>query len=128
MGIQQILKSRRIIVTVPDRRKAEAVRNALEGPVTPRRPASILQQHENCFIFLDEPAASLLIAISTEMLLSADGLGSYIVRAQESFRIADGMAALLFIAFLSLAINGAAGWLDHRLLEWNYLRRASGDS
>jgi len=62
MSIQQILKSRRIIVTVPDRRKAEAVRNALEGPVTPRCPASILQQHENCFIFLDEPAASLLIA------------------------------------------------------------------
>ncbi len=62
MSIQQILKSRRIIVTVPDRRKAEAVRNALEGPVTPRCPASILQQHENCFIFLDEPAASLLVA------------------------------------------------------------------
>lgn len=62
MGIQQILKSRRIIVTVPDRRKAEAVRNALEGPVTPRCPASILQQHENCLIFLDEPAASLLVA------------------------------------------------------------------
>ncbi len=60
MSIQQILKSRRIIVTVPDRRKAEAVRNALEGPVTPRCPASILQQHENCAIFLDEPAASLL--------------------------------------------------------------------
>jgi glucosamine-6-phosphate deaminase len=60
MSIQQILKSRRIIVTVPDQRKAEAVRNALEGPVTPRCPASILQQHENCDIFLDEPAASLL--------------------------------------------------------------------
>lgn len=64
MSIQQILKSRRIIVTVPDRRKAEAVRNALEGPVTPRCPASILQQHENCAIFLDEPAASLLAANS----------------------------------------------------------------
>ena len=62
MSIQQILKSRRIVVTVPDRRKAEAVRNALEGPVTPRCPASILQQHENCLIFLDEPAASLLVA------------------------------------------------------------------
>ncbi|MFO1168340.1 MAG: ABC transporter permease subunit [Rhodoblastus sp.] len=73
-------------------------------------------------------AASLLIAISTEMLLSADGLGSYIVRAQESFRIADGMAALLFIAILSLAINSAAGWADHRLLAWHYLRRDSGDS
>ncbi len=64
MGIRQILKSRRIIVTVPDRRKAEAVRNALEGPVTPRCPASILQQHENCSIFLDEPAASLLVGHS----------------------------------------------------------------
>ncbi len=60
MSVQQILKSRRIIVTVPDERKAEAVRNTLEGPVTPRCPASILRQHENCTIFLDEPAASLL--------------------------------------------------------------------
>ncbi len=62
MSVQQILKSRRIIVTVPDERKAEAVRNALEGPVTPRCPASILRRHDNCTIFLDEPAASLLAA------------------------------------------------------------------
>lgn len=73
-------------------------------------------------------AASLLIAVSTEMLLSADGLGSYIVRAQESFRIADGVAALLFIAILSLAINGVAGWIDRRLLAWNYQRREGAES
>ena len=60
MSISQILKSRSIIVTVPDRRKAEIVRNVLEGPVTPRCPGSILQKHENCSIFLDEPAVSLL--------------------------------------------------------------------
>jgi glucosamine-6-phosphate deaminase len=60
MSIQQILKSKEIVVTVPDERKAEAVRDALEGPVTPQCPASILQQHANCSIFLDEPAASLL--------------------------------------------------------------------
>ncbi len=60
MSIRQILKSRQLVVTVPDQRKAEAVRNALEGPVTPQCPASILQRHENCSIFLDEPAASLL--------------------------------------------------------------------
>ena len=64
MSISQILKSRSIIVTVPDHRKAEAVRNVVEGPVTPRCPASILQKHENCSIFLDEPAASLLSANS----------------------------------------------------------------
>jgi glucosamine-6-phosphate deaminase len=58
MSIRQILKSRQLVVTVPDLRKAEAVKNALEGPVTPQCPASIVQRHENCEIFLDEAAAS----------------------------------------------------------------------
>ena len=60
MSIQQIMKSACLIVTVPDQRKAEAAKNALEGEVTPMCPASILQQHGNCKIFLDTEAASLL--------------------------------------------------------------------
>jgi glucosamine-6-phosphate deaminase len=60
MSIPQILKSKLLVVTVPDSRKAEAVKNALEGPVTPQCPASILRRHENCLLFLDEPAAALL--------------------------------------------------------------------
>ncbi len=60
MSIKQILRSRRIVVTVPDRRKAQAVKDTLEGPVTPMCPASILQTHGDCCLFLDEPAASLL--------------------------------------------------------------------
>ena len=59
MGIRQILRSKQIVVTVPDERKAEAVKNTLTGPVTPQCPASILQEHSNATIFLDEPAASL---------------------------------------------------------------------
>jgi glucosamine-6-phosphate deaminase len=60
MSIPQILKSKQLVVTVPDSRKAEAVKNALEGPLTPQRPASILRRHKNCCLFLDEPAAALL--------------------------------------------------------------------
>jgi glucosamine-6-phosphate deaminase len=60
MSIRQIMKSDCLIVTVPDKRKAEAVKDALEGKVTPMCPASILQQHDNCKIFLDVEAASLL--------------------------------------------------------------------
>jgi glucosamine-6-phosphate deaminase len=59
MSIRQIIKSRYLIVTVPDKRKAEAVRNALEGPVVNTCPASILQRHKNCMIFLDNDSASL---------------------------------------------------------------------
>jgi len=60
MSIRQIMKSACLIVTVPDERKTEAVKNALEGEVSPMCPASILQQHDNCKIFLDAEAASLL--------------------------------------------------------------------
>ncbi|WP_153558287.1 glucosamine-6-phosphate deaminase [Roseimaritima sediminicola] len=60
MSVQQIMKSRAILCSVPDTRKADAVQAAVEGPVTPDVPASILQQHPNCTLLLDPPAASKL--------------------------------------------------------------------
>ncbi|MBA7650344.1 Glucosamine-6-phosphate deaminase 1 [subsurface metagenome] len=60
MTIRQIMKSACLIVSVPERRKAEALKNALEGEVTNMSPASILQRHQNCKIFMDTEAASLL--------------------------------------------------------------------
>jgi glucosamine-6-phosphate deaminase len=60
MSVRQIMKSGSIICTVPDERKAEAVRNAMEGKVSPEVPASILQEHGDCCLYLDSPAASLL--------------------------------------------------------------------
>ncbi len=60
MSIRQIMKSACLIVSVPEKRKAEAVKNALEGKITNMCPASILQKHPNCKIFLDADAASLL--------------------------------------------------------------------
>jgi len=62
MSIQQMLKAHELIVVVPDERKAAAVREALEGDVTPAVPASILRTHPNVTVYLDEPAASLLSA------------------------------------------------------------------
>ena len=60
MSVQQILKSRTIICTVPDERKANAVKLTVESDVSPQVPASILQTHKDCGLFLDRPAASLL--------------------------------------------------------------------
>jgi glucosamine-6-phosphate deaminase len=62
MSIRQIMKSRTIICTVPDRRKANAVKTCLQGPVTNQAPASILQRHEQTSIYLDRESASLLKA------------------------------------------------------------------
>lgn len=60
MSVRQIMNSAAIICTVPDERKAQAVKGAVEGAVSPQVPASILQQHRQCTLFLDRPAASLL--------------------------------------------------------------------
>lgn len=59
MSIKQIMKSRNIICTVPDSRKAQAVKNCLEGNISPYNPASILRKYERVFLFLDKNAAEL---------------------------------------------------------------------
>jgi glucosamine-6-phosphate deaminase len=60
MSVRQIMKSAAIICTVPDERKAEAVRNTVEGEVSPNVPASILRRHKHCTLFLDTAGASQL--------------------------------------------------------------------
>jgi glucosamine-6-phosphate deaminase len=60
MSVRQLMRSRAIVCTVPDRRKAQAVYDCFTGEVSPRNPASILRQHEQAYVFLDADAASLL--------------------------------------------------------------------
>ena len=60
MSISQIMAARAIVCTVPDIRKAQAVKDCLAGEVTNLHPASILQLHPDTRFFMDKPAASLL--------------------------------------------------------------------
>lgn len=60
MSIKQIMKARTIIVTCPDERKADAVQMTLEGPISNLAPASIMQNHPDCRLYIDEAAASKL--------------------------------------------------------------------
>jgi glucosamine-6-phosphate deaminase len=60
MSIRQILRSREILCIVPDQRKADAVKAAVELNVNPMHPASILQTHERVTLFLDHESSSLL--------------------------------------------------------------------
>ncbi len=62
MSIGQICKSKYIICSVPEIRKAQAVRDCLEEPVSNLFPASILQLHPNCTYYLDKHSSALLSA------------------------------------------------------------------
>ncbi len=60
MGIEQIMKAKKIVLIATGEKKAEAVKNMIKGEITANVPASILQKHNDVVIFLDEAAASLL--------------------------------------------------------------------
>jgi glucosamine-6-phosphate deaminase len=60
MSINQIMKSKAIICSVPDSRKAEAVKKTVEGSIGPAIPASIMRHHNNVWLYLDKDSASLL--------------------------------------------------------------------
>ncbi len=64
MSVRQILKSHEIICVVPDARKAGAVKDCIDGEVSPMAPASILQTHPNTTIYLDRDSAALLTPLS----------------------------------------------------------------
>ena len=67
MSIRQIMKSAQIICSVPDLRKAKAVKECIENPVSNIFPASILQTHQDCICFLDKSSSSLLSNLKSQV-------------------------------------------------------------
>ncbi len=59
-GLKTIMQAKRIIVLAFGKKKAKAVKLAIEGRVSEKVPASVLQKHKDVVFVLDEEAASLL--------------------------------------------------------------------
>ena len=60
MGIKTIMQARKVLMVVNGKDKAEIIRKAFFGPVTPEVPASILQMHPDFILVGDEDALSLI--------------------------------------------------------------------
>ena len=60
LTVHALLRPHHVMVLTPEARKADAVKAALEGPVTPQCPASILQTQAKAHLYLDEESAALL--------------------------------------------------------------------
>jgi glucosamine-6-phosphate deaminase len=60
LTVPALCAARRMIAVVPERRKAEAVRAALRGPIHTLCPASVLRRQSQATLFLDPDSASLL--------------------------------------------------------------------
>ena len=60
LTVPAIMRCEAISCVVPDERKAQAVKACVAGPISTACPASILRQHANAILWLDEPASSLV--------------------------------------------------------------------
>jgi glucosamine-6-phosphate deaminase len=60
MGMATILHARRIVLIATGKSKAPVIQRMVDGPITPKLPASFLELHGNVELWLDEPAASRL--------------------------------------------------------------------
>jgi len=60
LTVPALLSPQHVFVVAPETRKADAVRAALEGPVTPNCPASILRTAQHARLYLDRDSAALL--------------------------------------------------------------------
>ena len=60
MGIGSIMKGKKIILMAFGEAKAEAIANTINGPLTTDVPSSILKNHDDVTIIIDEAAASKL--------------------------------------------------------------------
>ena len=64
--------------------------------------------------------ASLLVTITSEMLLSTNGIGAFVQRSQESFYVSSGLAGIVAIAILGFVVNIGLRFVEDRLLFWHY--------
>ena len=60
MGLKSIMNARKIVLIATGKNKAQAIYNLLKGPKTEEVPCSILQDHKDCTIYVDEAAYSLV--------------------------------------------------------------------
>lgn len=60
LTVKALLDPETVLVLTPESRKAKAVKDSLEGPITPTCPASILQKSPNAHLYLDHESSALL--------------------------------------------------------------------
>jgi glucosamine-6-phosphate isomerase len=60
LGINTLMDAKHIVLVVNGAKKADIVKEVMEGPISEAVPASLLRNHPNCSIYLDEAAASAL--------------------------------------------------------------------
>ncbi|MEM6843941.1 MAG: glucosamine-6-phosphate deaminase [Bacteroidota bacterium] len=135
MGINTIKKARRIILLAWGYKKAEIVKETVEGEVSSAIPATFLQEQQNTTILLDEEASAELTRFKTPWLVGpcewteplkrkaivwlSHNVGKPILKLTERNYNENGMSDLLAIEGSAYALNiKMHNTLQHTITGW----------
>jgi glucosamine-6-phosphate isomerase len=66
LGIASLMEARNVVLVVSGSKKAEILKQVLEGEISEQTPASLLRNHPSFFVFADKEAGSLLMQQDVE--------------------------------------------------------------
>jgi glucosamine-6-phosphate deaminase len=85
MGIGTIMEARELLILASGAAKADAVKAAVEGPITATCPASICQMHQRAYFIIDEAARSKLTQVPIEEVTGRE----YAAPGYQSLRLGE---------------------------------------
>ncbi len=127
MGLGTIFDARKIVLIALGEHKASIIREAAEGPATPRVPACYLRDHPDATMLVDSAAGSKLTAVATPWLLgNVDWTDRLIKRAVLWLCEKTGKALLKLddddfrqhSLHELLRLHGPAQSVAHRVFRW----------
>jgi len=127
MGIGTILDAREIVLMAFGEHKATVVREATEGPLTDRVPASLLRSHRDVSFFLDPAAAAELTSVATPWLQGNVEWTEPLIKRAVLWLCQETKKALLKLddndfrnhnLHQLLRHHGPASKLAHRVFRW----------
>ena len=112
MGLETILKAKRIVLMAWGEHKAEAVRQVVEGEETEMVPASILQQHADVEVVIDEIAGEKLTRVEAPWVVGQCEWTKKLVRKAVIWLCGKVDKPILKLTYQDYMKNSLADMLD----------------
>jgi len=119
MGIDTILKAKRIVLLAWGRNKAEIIKKATEGNISSHIPATYLQLHDNTTIVIDKTASSELVRIREPWIIGNCKWNEVLKKEAIIWLCEKLQKPILKLTDKDYNINGISSLLNYKCLAYN---------
>jgi glucosamine-6-phosphate deaminase len=127
MGLANIFEARKVLLLALGEHKASIIRDTCEGPATERIPASLLQEHADAAVLMDNAAGQDLTGVATPWMIGTVEWTPFLIKKAVLWLCEQTGKALLKlndVDFTShglhelLRHHGPAQQVAHQVFQW----------